>query len=269
MESRRIIVSLFSVMALTLPITSSNLVQAGNLVQNGDFSSYNQGGSIIPNHHYLAQIGNVNPPNGSLSGKGTLTGWTIYQGTHTDNTNVTAAYAYLFNTANQTYLVSPADAPPNGSNFLSIIGDTYPNYSVNSIQQTIGGLTIGTTYSVSFDWAASAYTGYIPNNIGWDVSLGGGTAQEVTVTNNSSGKTTAWMHQTFNFKATSTSEVLEFLAVAPVHSGPPVALITNIDMEAVAVPEPSTLVSLGLGSIAFVGVGLRRRSRALKSTSAT
>ncbi len=249
-------------LALVWLLGSSATVHAG-LITNGDFSQYTAG-APVPNNHYLAHIGNVNPPNGSLEGKGTLTGWTVYQGT--SSANSVGVYAYLYNTANQTGLVSPAATPPNGSNFLGILGDNSGgHYSVNSVQQTINGLTAGQFYSVSFDWAASAPSGYTPNNIGWDVSLGGGTAQEVTVTNNSSGHTTPWMHTTFLFQAHTTSEVLEFLAVNKAHSGPPMALLTNIDMELHPVPEPSTLVSLELGVIGFVTVGLRRRACALKT----
>ena len=253
-------------LAFALVLSVSIPVRAG-LITNGDFSSYTAG-ATVPNNNYIAHIGNGDPTtNGPLNGMGTLTDWTIFNGTSTVNTNAALAYAYLFSTANQNFLWTSAAAPPNGSsNFLGVRGDNGSAHGVNSIPQTINGLTVGQSYAVSFDWAASQTTGASGTySIGWDVSLGGGTAQHVGVTNQATHTTTAWMHDSFTFTATASSEVLKFLAVSPVVQGPPTALLTNIDLESVAVPEPSTLVSLGLGGIAFVAIGLRRRARALKT----
>ena len=254
-------------LAIALVLGVSNPVRAG-LITNGDFSSYTAG-AIVPNNHYLIQVGNdptVNG-NGSLSGKGTLTDWTIYNGTYTDNTHATSAYAYLFSTTNQTYLHQAATAPPKGTTtFLGLSSDNGFVHSVNSVQQTINGLTAGQSYAVSFDWAATQTLGADGNySVGWEVSLGGGTAQDTTVLSETAQTTSAWRHESFTFTATSSSEVLKFLSVSPVVYGPPSALLTNVDMESVAVPEPSTLVSLGLGCIAFIAIGFRRRARALKS----
>ena len=199
-------------LAFALVLSVSIPVRAG-LITNGDFSSYTAG-ATVPNNNYIAHIGNGDPTtNGPLNGMGTLTDWTIFNGTSTVNTNAALAYAYLFSTANQNFLWTSAAAPPNGSsNFLGVRGDNGSAHGVNSTHTT-----------------------------------------------------TAWMHDSFTFTATASSEVLKFLAVSPVVQGPPTALLTNIDLESVAVPEPSTLVSLGLGGIAFVAIGLRRRARALKT----
>ena len=252
-------------LVLALVLSASSPVHAG-LITNGDFSSHSSG-AIVPSNHYLVQAGNDPTVNGSLSGKATLTGWTVYNGTYSDNAHVTAAHAYLFSTTNQTYLHQAAEAPPNGTTtFLGLSADNGFVHSVNSIQQTINGLTVGQNYAVSFDWAATQTLGADGNySVGWEVSLGGGTAQDTTVASQATNTTSSWMHESFIFTATSSSEVLKFLSVSPVVYGPPSALLTNVDMQSVAVPEPSTLVSLGLGSIAFVAIGLRRRAHALKT----
>ena len=228
-------------LVLALVLSASSPVHAG-LITNGDFSSHSSG-AIVPSNHYLVQAGNDPTVNGSLSGKATLTGWTVYNGTYSDN------------------------APPNGTTtFLGLSADNGFVHSVNSIQQTINGLTVGQNYAVSFDWAATQTLGADGNySVGWEVSLGGGTAQDTTVASQATNTTSSWMHESFIFTATSSSEVLKFLSVSPVVYGPPSALLTNVDMQSVAVPEPSTLVSLGLGSIAFVAIGLRRRAHALKT----
>jgi hypothetical protein len=95
------------------------------------------------------------------------------------------------------------------------------------------------------------------------VSLGGGTPQETTVLNNVSHGFTGWQSQTFNYVATSSSEVLSFLAVGTPTGTPPFSLLDGVSMNDVSVPEPTAIVAMFAGTIGL-GVFARRRTRPAK-----
>ncbi len=77
---------------------------------------------------------------------------------------------------------------------------------------------------------------------------------------------TGWMTASFDFTATSASEVLKFLSIGGPTSLPPVALLDDVSLTGDipgSVPEPATWAMMGMG---FAGLGLvayRRRRKAL------
>ena len=109
-----------------------------------------------------------------------------------------------------------------------------------TVSQTISGLTIGETYTISGDYYTSTSDS---TTLMLSVLVDGNTIVEYAET------AMTWKHFTISYTATETSLVLGFTQIAGDACG-----IDNITMY--AVPEPSTvaLLALGLGAI-----GLARR----------
>ena len=147
------------------------------------------------------------------------------------------------------------NASPTGGNFIAADGD----YNVAPITQTISGLTVGATYTLSFAWAGaqqSGFTGAISD--GWTVAFGSTTEPTISVNVASKGFS-GWMTQTDTFTATSTSEVLSFLAVGS-PAVPPFSLLANVSLTKNGVPEPGSLALLVSGLLATAGIVRKRRS---------
>ena len=145
----------------------------------------------------------------------------------------------------------PASSP-TGGNYVAADG----NFQVAAISQMINGLTIGNKYSVDFWWAGAQQSGF--NGITteqWQVSLGSQTQSTVIVTNASHGFT-GWVHQTFTYTATSTSELLSFLAVGTPTGVPPFVLLDGVSVTD-ATPEPGSLAMM-LGGLGLIGLGALR-----------
>jgi hypothetical protein len=150
----------------------------------------------------------------------------------------------------------PYDSPQHG-NFLQSDGDPF---LAAPITQTISTLTVGQTYNLSFYQAA----GQQVNDLGatteqWQVSLGSQT-QMSALMSIPTGGVWPWTPQSMTFTATSSSEVLSFLAVGA-GGVPPMVFLDGVDMES-TVPEPSAAALL---AVALVGAGMirsRRRARA-------
>jgi hypothetical protein len=147
-------------------------------------------------------------------------------------------------------------ADPSGGNFIASDG----NADQGPLQQVITGLTKGQSYAVSFYWAGAQQYGYTGANNGlqWGVSLGGQT-KSTTAINDASQNVTPWTYTTLIFQADGPTDTLSFLANAGSGSAPPFLLLGDVSMS--AVPEPSSMVLVSLGTLGFVGYGLRRRAR--------
>jgi hypothetical protein len=157
----------------------------------------------------------------------------------------------------------PFPAPPGGGNFIesdASVGLAQP------VAQTISSLTVGQSYTVSFNQAAGQQYGDSGATIEqWQVSLGSDT-QFSAVMNTPSEGVFPWESQTLTYTASSTSELLSFLAVG---SGgvPPIAFLDGVDMES-SVPEPSAgLLLAGVGAVIAIG-RLGRRAIATRTNVA-
>jgi hypothetical protein len=146
-------------------------------------------------------------------------------------------------------------------NFAAMDGD----FMTAALTQTITGLTVGETYTLSFNYAFGQQPGF-----------GGDTVQSLTASLGSFTGTlpsafppggfsppshgfSGW--ETFSTKITAdaTSETLSFLAAGnlPV---PPFALVSDVSLTG-SVPEASTwaMMLIGFGGVAFAGFRSRRR----------
>jgi len=112
---------------------------ATDVITNGSFSSSSYGATN-------SQFGT------GFGGQG-VTGWTgnggynIYFGT-SPQTNAASQYG----TPNEAFGASFNSLSPNGGAFVALDGDTQAQ---GSISQTLNGLEVGKTYTLTFDWAAS------------------------------------------------------------------------------------------------------------------
>jgi hypothetical protein len=228
---------------ITIPAVGLALLTCGgaraNLVTNGDFAAYT---GTAPKDF----TSNCLPTDWSTGG---------YVYLDAPGTAVTAPGI-------QVWGPFPAPPPPNANgNFIESDGSPSLAYPIN---QTISGLTVGQSYSVSFVQAAGQEFGDSGTTTEqWQVSLGSNT-QLSAVMNTPSQGVFPWESQTLTYTANSTSEVLSFLAVGG-GGVPPIVFLDGVDMEA-NVPEPSAgLLLAGVGTVVAMG---RLGRRAIAKASA-
>jgi len=150
-------------------------------------------------------------------------------------------------------------------NFVALDG-AYPTTSDNaSISQMITGLTIGQQYTLSFDYGfgqerfatGDFFNGDTINSLTASIGSALWDSGDVGLANHGF---VGWDKGTLNFTATSTSELLKFVAYANVPL-PSYALLSSVSIVESAVPEPATwgMMILGFG---VVGAIARRRRAA-------
>ncbi len=161
---------------------------------------------------------------------------------------------------NGTYLSVDGPFPnhsPDGGNFVEADGD--PTYA-SAISQTIAGLTVGRSYHLTFFQAAGQQMNARGSTTErWTVSLGDDTqlSSRYVLPHAAVGP---WHEQFMNFTATSTSEVLAFLATGTPHGAPPISFLDGVSLRG-GVPEPAEWAMM-LAGFGLVGTGLRRRAGA-------
>jgi hypothetical protein len=145
-------------------------------------------------------------------------------------------------------------ASPTGGKFLALDGD--PGFN-GAVTQMINGLTVGATYTLTFDWAAAQYadrSGDTTEKL--QVNFGGDSFTTTTL-NNSSHGFNGWYSVSQTFTASSTSQLLSFLSIGTPSGLPPVALLDSVSLQG-AVPEAATwgMFICGFG---LIGAAARRR----------
>lgn len=241
--------------------------KAINLVTNGGFES-------------SSGVGHLPGPNFS-PGLATTTGWTVGQTVPSSNTSASdAAFAFIVDAnADSTgfpskfsppniYLWGPntpaAEGGPvnngftgstNGGYFLGVDGD----YAKAPIYQQINGLTPGTQYTLSFEYALGQFTGFQGDITGdWTVTFGNDTVTTPTLTASSKGFS-GWQTFSQTFTATSASQTLNFLSNGTPVGQPPFLLLDGVSVE--AVPWETDTLPL-VGSTVIFGLGLWARNKA-------
>lgn len=236
---RKAAVMVFSTAALLLLALP---VHAADLVTNGGFES--NGGNGQLDFNTSATDWSVPSPPGSYT--------FLYAPGTADTGGANGEYGNVA-------LWGPGNGVPNGLPAASPAGGYFvgedSGFQVGTIQQTINGLTVGDTYTLGFYWAAAQqefFTGATQS--GWQVSLGSDTQSTAFASIPSEGFS-GWQYQTFNYTASSTSEVLSFLAIGG-SQNPPFALLDGVTLNATTspVPEPATLSMLIGGLMSGLGV---------------
>lgn len=219
-----------------------------NLVKNGNFELTSNG---------TKQIGAV-----ASAKRTTVLDWTsggynfVFNGANADSVGSNGLTLWGPHTYNGTDKKSQngLGVSPSGGNFIG----SDPIYYPAPISQTISGLTVGGLYTLTFDYALAQQVGFTGANTDayWSVVLGL-ESQNTSKLSIASEGFSGWKEASMTFKATSSKEVLSFLAKGGPAGAPPFMLLDGVTMVE-AVPEPSTYAML-LGGLGVIGFMARRR----------
>ena len=236
-------------LGLTVVAVAGPAQAAVNLVMNGDFETTTM---TSPQ-----QMNTANVKNWSTSGYSFI----FFPGTADTTGSYTTTYQhqiYLWGPNNRGASSNALPATsPTGGNFVAADGAAD---LAKPITQTIGGLSVGTNYLLTFFWAGAQQSGYTGGTTeSWGVSFGNQSYSTPTVTTPSHGFS-PWSQVSVLFSATAASQVLSFLAAGAPNGQPPFSLLDGVSL--VAAPEPATWAIMAIG-LAGAGVltARRRRSR--------
>jgi len=251
-------------LCVALALGTPTLVCAAEMVVNGDFSYSGSSQSLSSGLGSFQRMPNLNGWSIGQYGNGNASYLSIYEG-H-DYTPVPIWNNGKTPTGSGGNYTGGWD-PGYTGNILSIDGDY--TYQTN-VRQTVTGLTIGESYTLSFDYAFGQQQGSPGVNTGirgivnWGGSFGGswtnGHFSGGTFYRTDPGEVTAalafdgWHTFTTTLVATATSELLGFSATGA--GDPPVMLLANVSLQSQdpppptpdTVPEPS---GFALGAIAL------------------
>lgn len=211
----------------------------GTLITNGSFETTSNVTSAVASF--------------SINLDGTLNGWTL-SGTPSGNLILNCLVASGATTSlcgshafggGMSFWVNPG-ASPDGGNYVGIDGDS--NFRL-ALQQTIGGLTVGQNYTLTFWQAAAQQNGFTgATTEQWQVTFGSQT-QTSALMNDANHGAVGWNQVTMNFTASSTSQTLSFLALGTPNGQPPFVLLDGVTLNQTTTPEPATFGFIGLGLV--------------------
>jgi hypothetical protein len=245
-------------LALAFSIAASSAALAGpNLVTNGTFTSF------------------TGPTNGGQIGYNvTLTGWSspgynfLYTPAPASISGTTADAGGALGAYGTVMLWGPDSTPasangltaPSSGNWVALDGG---GPVTGLLEQTVTGLNPGDTYLLSFNWAAAQQdqsTDTQATTEQLQYALGGVTDSTTVIDNPGEGFTAGGV-VTASFTATSSSELLSFLAIGTPSGVPPFALLSNVsltDTTPVPTPEPAGLAVFGVALLGLSAYRLRR-----------
>jgi hypothetical protein len=220
-----------------------------NLVVNGSFETTT-----------LTATGQVTFSAGQVSGWTTPTsvplGFLYFPGTQ--NAQITDQFGTNNFQLWQGITNTIPNTSPDGGKWLAL--DGAPAYQ-GSISQTIGGLTVGKNYTVSFYQAAGQQNGFTgATTEQWKVTFGSQTFNS-TLMNNPSHDFQPWAKQTMTFTASAVSQALTFLSQGGPDGLPPFVFLDGVSLVQ-QTPEPSSLAYACLGLSGLIAVWRLRNKRA-------
>jgi len=242
---KSILLSLSAVAALATTVVAD----AAPMLLNGSFEATSNG---------------TNKQLSSTASKGgdqtTISGWTSSDGNN-------GGYNFILNSSNAAtkdsviWLEGQGNgfgASPDGGNFFA----SDPLYHPGVLSQSVNGLTIGASYTLTFYYALAQQVGFKGANYDnyWQVGFGKDKQTTTKLSIDDDGFS-GWKKATMTFIASSLTESLSFLAMSGPEGAPPFLLLDGVSMEkSVSVPEPSSwsIMFAGLVGIAFLA---RRRAR--------
>ena len=274
--------------AVSMPALAANLVANGGFEDNFGAGQFNQ-----------ALPGSAGGQSANHPGT-TAEGWTV---TGTD-ASFPDGYAFVFKnnnsfTTSNGHVGPPSgSANPSGSNTLPLWGnsrDASPDgnyfygvdstYHPSALTQEIGGLVVGHTYTLTFDYAAAQQFDYTGNTIDmWDVTLGGQTiatthidlpshgfsgweTELVTFTYDGEGRNPGLLSFVNNGMGGCNANFKHCAPIDPAASGgPPFSLLDGVSLTGSA-PEPSTWAMMVIGFAGLAYTGFRNRRRAAISVA--
>lgn len=198
----------------------------------------------------------ANVINGSLTGvptsNGVPSGWATLS-----NSPDTNDLTHNVGQTSNPFVAAPSGPSPDGGTWVGLARNInyagFPTY-VESFGQTLTGLSIGTTYDISWyagNFGVMSGSWNQPNSIEVlidSLSIGSGALLPIG---------SDWYSQSLSFAATTTNHALAFRLV---YDGPSYLSIDGIALaEMRSVPEPTTLALLTVG---LFGLGFGRRKRA-------
>ena len=252
---RKVAVTGFGAIGLAAFAISANAA----LITNGDFST----ASCMGTGSVLASCTSQSSPSGQVSYNVSLAGWSVPA--------PSGSYTFLFTSGSQAgtgvtgqygalSLLGPitSDTLNGGGNFIGADAPFQPG----AISQTVGGLTVGAQYVLSFDWAAAQQKGFSGATDDWWTATLGGVSKSTSKLSIGTGGFSGWNTASMTFTATSTSELLSFLAGSDSTSGePPFALLDGVSLTQVtSTPEPASWTML-VGGLSLLGAARFSRAK--------
>lgn len=240
MSVKSVLLSLSAVVAL-----AASPAYALPLIANGNFEQVSNG-----TNKQLASGTST-----TATDRTTLVGWNSSNGNDGGYNFVLDNATVAANTGASIVGLKGYTASPNGGNVFASDSQYWPG----TLSQAVSGLTVGTSYVLTFDYAMAQQNGFDGANYNnyWQVTFGN-TVKATNLLTSTDGAFTGWKTATMTFTATGTSQLLSFLAKGDAPGAPPFMLLDSVSMQAAAVPEPSTW-SLLLGGAGLLGLVVRRR----------